>query len=110
SAHAQYNLGHMYGAGKGVTKDEAESAAWYRKAAEQNEVNSQRILGALYSAGRGVPQDLVQAHAWTKVSGVLENASAQQQLAKIEAQMTGEQRVAAAKLVAEIAARVRSPR
>ncbi len=106
SAHAQYNLGHMYGAGKGVPQDDTKSAEWYRKAAEQNDVNSQRILGALYAAGRGVPQDLVQAHAWTKVSGAIENDATKQQLMKLEAQMTAEQKAAAVEAAKEIETRV----
>lgn len=106
SSHAQYNLGHMYGSGKGVTKDDAESAAWYRKAAEQNSAVSQRVLGTLYALGRGVPKDLVQAHAWTKVGNGAGNEAAKQQLQKLETQMTPEQIAEAAKLAAEISARL----
>ena len=34
-AAAQYTLGRLYELGRGVPKDEAKAAHWYRKAAEQ---------------------------------------------------------------------------
>jgi len=34
---AQYNLGVMYAKGQGVTQDNVQAVAWYRKAAEQGE-------------------------------------------------------------------------
>jgi hypothetical protein len=34
-AEAQFNLGLMYGSGRGVEKDEKEGVKWIRKAAEQ---------------------------------------------------------------------------
>lgn len=95
----------MYGAGKGVTKDDAASAEWYPKAAEQNAVNSQRILGGLYAAGRGVPKDVVQAYAWSSVAAG-SKAAAREQLTKLAGQMTEEQKAQAAKVAEEIAAQL----
>ena len=34
-AAAQFNLGYMYAKGQGMTQDDAEAVAWYRKAADQ---------------------------------------------------------------------------
>jgi TPR repeat protein len=100
----------MYSTGKGVPKDDVESAAWYRKAAEQNEVNSQRILGSLYAAGQGVPQDFVQAYAWIKVAATPEDPAAQKQLMKYAEQLTAEQRAAAEKAAGEVTASIHQRR
>lgn len=59
-------LGDCYNGGYGVTKDLAESAKWYRKAAEQNDIPAERMLGDYYAAGGGVPQDYQQAINWYK--------------------------------------------
>ena len=54
-AEAQYLLGRMYFAGKGVPKDHAESVKWYRRAAEQGNAEAQSKLGFMYHFGWGVP-------------------------------------------------------
>lgn len=46
-ALAQKNLGVMYEFGKGVTKDETQAVAWYRKAAEQGNTDAQANLTRL---------------------------------------------------------------
>jgi len=53
----------MYLNGQGVPQDYAEAAKWYRKAAEQGDVDALRILGLAYYLGRG-PQDFVQSYFW----------------------------------------------
>ena len=59
AAEAQYNLGSMYADGRGVPKDEAEAARWYRLAADQGDASAQFML-----AGAGRPQGLrARAHA-----------------------------------------------
>ncbi len=63
-ADAQFNLGIMYGDGRGVAQDYAEALQWYRKAAEQGYAKAQNNLGFMYSNGQGVPQDYAQAHMW----------------------------------------------
>jgi TPR repeat protein len=70
----------MYRNGKGVPKDDAQAAEWYRKAADQRnadapfrslaskadqgDADAQFLLGGLYDNGRGVPQDYVEAMSW----------------------------------------------
>lgn len=44
-----------------VTKNPAEAAEWYRKAAGQGNAVAQYFLGISYAAGEGVPQDLAEA-------------------------------------------------
>jgi hypothetical protein len=63
-ASAQYNLGLMYVAGRGVEQDYVAAAVWFRKAAEQGYVLAQSNLGALYLYGRGVTQDDTEAVTW----------------------------------------------
>ena len=47
NASAQYNLGVMYAKGQGVRQDYAEAVRWYRRAAEQGDVQAQSNLGVL---------------------------------------------------------------
>ena len=54
----------MYALGEGVPPDDAESVAWYRKAAEQGYAPAQSNLGFMYDEGKGVPQDDAEAFAW----------------------------------------------
>ena len=61
---AQYELGDMYWAGHGVSRNEAEAGVWYRQAAEQGQPQALWYLGDMYSEGLGVPQDFVEAHMW----------------------------------------------
>ncbi len=51
-ARAQCNLGFMYQEGQGSERgDDAEAAAWYRKAAEQDLADAQFNLGLMYEGG-----------------------------------------------------------
>jgi len=63
-AKAQYNLGIMYGYGRGVPQNNKEAVKWYRKAAEQGYVLAQYNLGIMYGYGRGVPQNNKEAVKW----------------------------------------------
>ena len=54
----------MYRFGKGVPQDDKQAAHWYRKAAEQGELNSQYNLGVMYANGEGVPEDMTKAKYW----------------------------------------------
>jgi TPR repeat protein len=61
---AQVDLGWRYFKGFGVTKDFAEAAKWFRKAADQGNVLAEHNLGACYANGFGVPQDKTEASKW----------------------------------------------
>ena len=61
---AQYLLGDCYENGKGVQKDHAEAAKWFRKAAEQGHPQAQFELGSLYENGWGVEEDMEEAIKW----------------------------------------------
>lgn len=51
-ANYQMALGHRYEKREGVAKDPVEAAKWYRKAAEQNDVDAQYNLGMCYERAR----------------------------------------------------------
>lgn len=64
NAEAQYVLGMMYRAGRGVPHDYTEARKWYLLAAEQGHPIAQFYLGWMHAGGKGVPKDYVQAHMW----------------------------------------------
>ena len=91
-ALSQLYLGVMYGLGKGVERDYAEAAKWYRKAAEQGDALAQFSLGEMYRLGKGVEKDYAEAYAWLnlaanrhetagKTRDALEKRMSQQQVA-----------------------------
>lgn len=51
---AQFNLGVMYYAGRGVQRDYQKAYYWIREAAEQGHINAQFNLGTLYYNGLGM--------------------------------------------------------
>jgi TPR repeat protein len=62
--NAEYDLGHMYNHGLGVTQDYAEAARWWRKAADQGNAIAQYDLGLAYQNGYGIPQNYNEAICW----------------------------------------------
>lgn len=64
---AQFQLGIIYGWGKGVPRDDREAAKWYRKAAKWGHPIALLNLGHMYGKGQGVPQDYVQAYKWFNI-------------------------------------------
>lgn len=70
---AQYLLGGWYFFGneeQGISIDRAVGAQWFIKAAEQGDVDAQRILGLLYEQGAGVAQDLSIATDWARKAAI----------------------------------------
>lgn len=68
NAEAQYNLGIMHRAGRGVPRDINEAKKWYLLAAEQGHALAQFNLGWIYASGKGVPQDSVRSHMWFNIA------------------------------------------
>jgi len=68
---AQYYLGEMYRAGKGVAQSYDKAANLFSKAAEGNKPYPQYRLGTFHEAGNGVAQDLTAAYMWYDVSATL---------------------------------------
>jgi TPR repeat protein len=63
-AHAQYNMGLLCAAGKGVPQDYNQAVQWYLKAAEQGVPAAQYNLGVIYANGQGVPANPPEAAKW----------------------------------------------
>ena len=65
NALGDFIVGKMYSRGEGVvSKDYAEAASWYRKAAEKGLDRAQFELGVYYFEGMGVPKDYTEAIKW----------------------------------------------
>ena len=47
-----------------VQRDYAEAAKWFRKAADQDNIDAQFNIGEMYELGTGVPQDYLLAYMW----------------------------------------------
>jgi uncharacterized protein len=63
---AQFLMGMMYDAGKGVPQNPSTAAAWYRKAALQGHPIAQLYLGIMYYSGQGVRKDTQEAARWLR--------------------------------------------
>ena len=63
---SQYCLGNQYEVGKGVKKDLAQAIYWYRKSAEQGDVDGQSALASLYFEGPMEVRDLAQGDHWLR--------------------------------------------
>src|SRR5262249_48329963 len=58
-------------------KDFASAIQWFRKSAEQGEVNAQFVVGTMYHRGRGVDKDVAQAIHWYRLAANQGHAKAQ---------------------------------
>ena len=47
-----------------MSRDLAQAAKWFRRAAERGDPDAQFNLGLLYAHGKGMPKDFVRAHMW----------------------------------------------
>lgn len=65
---AQYILGCCYNGDHGFTRDPAEAAIWWRKAAANGVANAQFCLGLSFFAGEGVPKNMAEAARWWKMA------------------------------------------
>ncbi len=63
-AVAQFNLGLLYEAGRGLATNLARAAEWYRRAALQGQSDAQSGLASLYFNGRGMPTNRAEALRW----------------------------------------------
>jgi TPR repeat protein len=70
----------MYFSGRGVTRDYAEAAKLFRKAADQGDAWGQVDLGVRYFLGQGVTQDYAEALKWYRKAANQGNSAAKQNL------------------------------
>ena len=50
------------------SRDSAQAAGWYGRAAEQGNAHAQLSLGRMYLDGEGVPQDYTRAYGWLNLA------------------------------------------
>ena len=74
---AQFNLGLLYENGLGVAADPARAAAWYEKAALQNDAVAAAYLAEMHAKGLGLPADDVQALQWYRRAAELGHPASQ---------------------------------
>jgi TPR repeat protein len=60
----------MYGGAFGVQENRAESAKWYRYAADMGDPESQAFIGNMFASGFGVSQNLGLACAYSNFAFV----------------------------------------
>ena len=77
---AQFNLGLMYGKGKGVKKDYSKAIQWWGLAADQGNGKAQTNLGWMYEIGKGVPKDENKAAHWYEIASSQGISKAQDKL------------------------------
>ena len=82
NARCQVVVGHLYRSGRGVPRDPAEAARWYRKAAEQGSDAGQYELGVMHENGVGVVRNPREAVAWYRKAAVQGHARAQNMLGR----------------------------
>ena len=102
NARAQTKLAGLYAAGRGVARDDAAAAGWYRKAADQGDSEAQLSLGHIYAEGRGVSRSANQAYIWYSLAARAGIAAAEAPRKKILAQLQPAE-IAQANRVIEIA-------
>ena len=79
-AQAQYNLGVMYGNGKGVAKDYSKAIKWWNLAADQGNGKAQYNLGLMYEKGKEVKKNFKKAAIWYQLASNQGHAKAQEKL------------------------------
>jgi serine/threonine protein kinase/TPR repeat protein len=82
NARCQVVVGNLYRAGRGVPRDPAEAASWYRKAAEQGSDAGQYELGVMHENGLGVVRNPREAVAWYRKAAAQGHARAQNMLGR----------------------------
>ena len=80
-AVAQVELAIRYGAGRDLSQDFTQAAAWFRKAADQGNSIAQNDLAYLHAKGKGVPWDNAAALKLFRSAADHGNTSAQNNLA-----------------------------
>jgi len=82
---AQYELAMRLADGRGLPKDPAAAARWFKRAAEAGLAPAQYRLGAMYEKGIGVSRNLAAARGWYLKAAEAGHALAAHNLAVIDA-------------------------
>ena len=103
---AQYNLGLIYGQGKGIPKDYRKAVKWSTLAAEQGSPIAQTILSGYYFEGFWeLPIDYERAYMWASIAAMSEHKAGVELRNEIEQQMSFSQIEEGQKLARECIAK-----
>ena len=103
---AQYNLGLIYGQGKGIPKDYRKAIKWSTLAAEQGSPIAQTILSGYYFEGFWeLPIDYERAYMWASIAAMSEHKAGVELRNEIEKQMSFSQIEEGQKLARECIAK-----
>ncbi|MGD9604095.1 MAG: tetratricopeptide repeat protein [Gammaproteobacteria bacterium] len=100
SPEAQFELGMMYVAGRGVARDLEEGRFWLQQASRLGFGPAQLNLGSLYARGLGVTPDPVEATVWFTLAAANGESLAAQYLNVVQDELSGEDRARAEQQVA----------
>lgn len=84
---AQYNLGVLYSAGKGVPKDYPLALKWLRIAAEQNCADSQFLLGKFLARGKAGKAGEIESYRWLELAAEQGHEEAKQLISSLKPQV-----------------------
>lgn len=74
---ADYLRGVRYKEGRGVARDDAKAAVYFRRAAEAGHLEAEFALGLALQTGRGVTRDAAEALKWYEAAGSAGHEEAQ---------------------------------
>lgn len=77
TAESQFGIARVYRTGLGLTRDDAEAAEWYLRAARRGHALAQYNLGLMYLAGEGVAKSDTEAASWMRLAAEQGHATAQ---------------------------------
>ena len=83
NAYAQYRLGEIYAAGRGVKKDPVEALKWWRKAAAAGNADAQYHVGKALFEGEGAARNPQRAVDWLVRAAHQDSRDAQYLLGKM---------------------------
>jgi hypothetical protein len=88
-------LGFMYAAGRGVTKNLAISFNYYLRAAKLGNSRAMDTVGYFYKSGEGVPRNYIEAYRWSSLAAASNIYGADMRVNELEKLMTPEERMEA---------------
>jgi TPR repeat protein len=85
-------MGQLHDFGFGVTQNDRDALAWYRKAADHGSPAGQRAVGDFYLKGRAVAADAGEAQRWYQRAANGDDIRAQYELGQLYFNGTGVRR------------------
>ena len=96
---AQYRLARLFQQGRGGAVDPAAAQRWFLAAAQAGHGGAQSMLGYFYASGAAAEPDPVRAYLWLRLAARAGDALAAENLDRLTATLTEEQKSAGEGLV-----------